>query len=336
MKILTFFNNKGGVGKTTLVYHLAWAYSNLGYRVLVADFDPQANLSGMFLDEEELEGYWPEGEHPGTVLGALRPLIRGIGDIATPTVHCVPDSGIGIIVGDMGLSTFEDELSTMWPRCLGGEERAFRVVSAFYRLLVLAGRSHNADLVVMDIGPNLGAINRAALVATDHVVIPMAADLFSLQGLKNLGPTLRQWRTGWKERLQRAQTLDVELPDGKMEPAGYVVLQHAIRTDREPAKAYKRWMERIPAVYRVAVLGEEAGPSAVLDPDPHCLSKLKNYRSLMPMAQDARKPVFQLKPADGAIGSHAAAVKHSLVDFEQLAHAIATRSGLPAPHAQPE
>ena len=51
MTTVAFFNNKGGVGKTSLVYHLAWMLRELGGRVIAADLDPQANLTGMFLDE---------------------------------------------------------------------------------------------------------------------------------------------------------------------------------------------------------------------------------------------------------------------------------------------
>jgi CO dehydrogenase nickel-insertion accessory protein CooC1 len=79
MKTVTFFNNKGGVGKTSLVYHLAWMYSELGLKVLAVDLDPQANLSAMVLDEEILEQMWPEAEHLQTVFGAIRPIIRGVG-----------------------------------------------------------------------------------------------------------------------------------------------------------------------------------------------------------------------------------------------------------------
>jgi len=50
MKTLAFFNNKGDVGKTSLVYHLAWMYSGLGLNVIAADLDPQANLTNIFLD----------------------------------------------------------------------------------------------------------------------------------------------------------------------------------------------------------------------------------------------------------------------------------------------
>ena len=61
MKCITVFNNKGGVGKTSLVYHLAWMYDELDYNVLVADLDPQANLTSMFLDDDELGGALDRG-----------------------------------------------------------------------------------------------------------------------------------------------------------------------------------------------------------------------------------------------------------------------------------
>ena len=60
MNTIAFFNNKGGVGKTSLVYHLAWMYAELGLSVIAADLDPQANLTSMFIDEDQLATLWPD------------------------------------------------------------------------------------------------------------------------------------------------------------------------------------------------------------------------------------------------------------------------------------
>lgn len=329
---LTFFNNKGGVGKTSLVYHLAWIFADLGLQVLAVDLDPQANLSSMFLDEDRLEELWPEGEHPQSLLGAIQPLLRGMGDISPPHVEEIDDN-LGLIVGDLGLSSFEDELSAQWPRCLDRDERAFRVISAFYRLMRSATAARQADVVIVDVGPNLGAINRAAIIATQYIVVPLAPDLFSLQGLENLGPTLRKWRQEWKDRVKRNPEPSLQLPRDGMQPVGYVIQQHSIRLDR-PAKAYGRWMARVPALYRRAVLGQRARsglPS--VESDEHCLALLKHYRSLMPMAMEARKPIFHLRPADGAIGSHAQAVLDCRQDFHRLAQQVAARCGISLPSA---
>jgi cellulose biosynthesis protein BcsQ len=328
MKTIALFNNKGGVGKTSLVYHLAWMYADLGLSVLAADLDPQANLTTMFLDEDRLESLWPAGKPGRTILGPLRPLLEGEGGIADPEVQDI--DGIGLVAGDLALSGFEDELSQQWPYCLEGKVRAFRVIGAFHQVLTRAAQLREADVVLIDVGPNLGAINRAAMVAADYVAVPLAPDLFSLQGLENLGPRLREWRSGWKERLQK-RPKDLELPRGEMEPLGYIVMQHPVRLDR-PVKAYERWMGRIPSAYREAVLGEKTARAAItIDQDLHCLATLKHYRSLMPLAQEARKPMFFLKAADGAIGSHAKAVQDCYRDFRALAVAVAKRAGVALP-----
>ncbi|MCH8843487.1 MAG: ParA family protein [SAR324 cluster bacterium] len=329
MKTIAFFNNKGGVGKTSLVYHLAWMYADLGLKVVAADLDPQANLSTMCINEDRLEELWPDGSHQETILGVVQPILKGTGDIKSPHVELVDDN-VGLVVGDLGLSIFEDELSAQWPKCLDRNEAAFRVISAFHRTLARAAVAREADLVLIDVGPNLGAINRAALIAAEHVVIPLAPDLFSLQGLKNLGPTLRRWREEWKERLLKNPEPELELPSGTMRPVGYVVLQYAVRLDR-PVKAYGRWIARIPNVYREAVLNEPPAPDLKSVDDPYCLAQLKNYRSLMPLAMDARKPMFFLKPADGAIGAHMSAVQDCYDDFLQLAKSIARACGVPLP-----
>ncbi len=326
MKTIAFFNNKGGVGKTSLVYHLAHMYAELGKRVIAADLDPQANLTTMFIDEDRLEALWPDGLHSKTIYGAIEPLLVGTGDISPPHIEAVADR-VGLLVGDLALSSSEEDLNSQWPACMSGNERAFRVISAFWRLLEAAAAAHGAHVVLIDVGPNLGAINRAALLAADHVVIPLAPDLYSLQGLKNLGPTLRKWRKEWGQRKRVNPVETLSIPAGEMQPAGYVVLQHAVRLDR-PVKAYERWMARIPSVYRESVLDlPKDSNSTKIENDEHCLATLKHYRSLMPLAQEARKPMFFLRPADGAIGGHAKSAQECYKDFERLARSVAGRTG---------
>ena len=155
------------------------------------------------------------------------------------------------------------------------------------------------------------------------------SDLFSLQGLKNLGPTLSEWRTVWTNLLAKAPS-DLPMPKGTMNPIGYIVMQHGVR-DRNPSKSYQRWMDRIPRVYREVVLKEAFQSVPTVGEDKYCLYPLKHYRSLMPMAMEANKPIFFLKSADGAIGAHMAAVKSCYKDFESLASKIAGHAGIAWP-----
>jgi cellulose biosynthesis protein BcsQ len=325
--VLTFFNNKGGVGKTSLVFHLAWMLSEMGKRVVAIDLDPQANLTSAFLAEEDLEVLWdPDNveQRNTTIYQCIKPLTE-VGDILAPQTQRI-NSRLHLVPGDLSLAGFEDLLSQEWPNALGSGNpfRAFRVLTTFWQVAQLAARQHSADIILADVGPNLGAVNRSALIGTDHVVIPLAADLFSLQGLRNLGPTLRRWRSDWTKRLDNWPAASFDLPTGAMRPQGYILMQHTERLSR-PAKAYKRWADRIPSTYRESVLDlPPQSPRQSADGD--CLAQLKHYRSLMPMAQEVRKPIFQLTTADGAIGSHSYAVKDASNDFRALAIAILSRT----------
>ncbi|ACE82886.1 ParA family protein [Cellvibrio japonicus] len=325
MKTIAFFNNKGGVGKTSLVYHLAWMYADRGIRTLAIDLDPQANLSAMFLDEERLADLWDDSER-STIYDSLLPLMNRTGDIAPPHVEQIAEK-LGLVCGNLALSRFEDLLSENWPKCLDGQQAAFRVITAFHRIIEAAAQAMTAELVLIDVGPNLGAINRSALIASEQVVLPLAPDLFSIQGLKNLGPTLQDWRKGWRKRLDELPSnAGISAPSGNMTPIGYVVMQHGIR-DSRPVKAYSRWMEKIPGVYRQALLNEQEQPVSVTE-DPYTLALLKHYRSLMPLAMEANKPMFFLKPVDGAIGAHVEAVRACYNDFHTLARKIAGYAGI--------
>ena len=104
-------------------------------------------------------------------------------------------------------------------------------------------------------------------------------------------------------------------------------MQHGIR-DNRPVKAYLRWMDRIPSIYRESVLAEPVFLLPTLTDDPHNLAQLKHYRSLMPLAMEANKPMFFLKPADGAIGAHVEAVRSCYNDFLNLARQIASRADI--------
>lgn len=330
--VLTFFNNKGGVGKTSLVFHLAWMFSEMGKRVVAIDLDPQANLTSAFLSEDELEVLWdPDNTAPRntTIYQCIKPLME-VGDLLSPQTQSI-NARLQLVPGDLALAGFEDALSGAWPAAMGSTNhyRPMRLLSAFWQVAQMAATEHQADLILADVGPHLGAINRSALIASDHVVIPLAADLFSLQGLRNLGPTLRTWRTDWKKRVDNWPNPAFALPAGAMQPAGYILMQHSERLSR-PVQAYKKWADRIPQTYRENVLNQPASPK-IQPSDGHCLARLKHYRSLAPMAQEAHKPIFQLTTADGAIGSHAQAVKQAWSDFKALAVAILERIEPPQP-----
>ena len=147
--VVAFFNNKGGVGKTSLVYHLAWMFADRGKRVLAVDLDPQANLSAFFIDEDKLALLWPEEDaRNNTIFTAVHPLLRGVGDVSTPYLEPIQEN-LALIPGDMQLSRFENDLSVNWSECLDRKERGFRVMSAFWRVIQAGAREHKADVALV-------------------------------------------------------------------------------------------------------------------------------------------------------------------------------------------
>lgn len=258
MKTLAVFNGKGGVGKTSLVYHLAHMFTLRGKRVVAADFDPQANLTAMFLGSERIESLWSEGGAT-TIPAAIQPLIEGTGDIHPIRPQSVAggfEGTLALLAGDFALSAFEDELSLQWQRCLNGEPRAFRITSAFGRLLNSAGSALSADIALIDTAPRFGGIDRNALIPADFVIIPIAADLLSIRSLEAVGSALKRWRRDWHSRLEKAPcTLDFTLPQGEMRPLGYVVTRSPLHM-RRAAKDFQNWIEKAPEVYRESVLEE--------------------------------------------------------------------------------
>jgi len=122
------------------------------------------------------------------------------------------------------------------------------VTTSLHRVVADVGKRFGAHIAVLDVGPNFGAINRAALIAADYVLVPVAPDLFSMQGLENVGPRLATWRKQWDDRLSRAPELDFELPNGVMTPLGYVVARHSVLAGGA-VKAFQRWIDRMPDVF---------------------------------------------------------------------------------------
>jgi cellulose biosynthesis protein BcsQ len=250
MKTIAFFNNKSGVGKTTLVYHLASMFAELGVRVLAADLDPQANLTTMSLSLDTLDAL--EGRRLPTIY-----------DVVAPTVFEVTDR-FGLLLGDLDLSFLEDALSGAWAD--GRDDsplvrsRGMRITAALAKAVRDAGRNHAAELALIDVGPNLGAINRAAILAADCVIVPVAPDIFSLKGLTNVGKSLTSWRSGWASRASETQAPGDGWPIGEMEPLGYIVSRFSIYKG-ENARHFRYWIDQVPRVFQHDVLGEMSAAS---------------------------------------------------------------------------
>lgn len=336
--VLTFFNCKSSVCKTHLAYHVAWMLSLYGRRVLLVDADPQANLTARMLDDDALGQLW-RGESAVTGLfQGLRPVLAG-GEQETPVPQPIAE-GLHMLPGQMGLMSLETPLQESWWMCGHETDRkamtqAMRLLTSVWRVLQRSAACVDAELIVVDAAPSLGALNGAVLVGSDYLALPFASDLFSLEAMEVMGDALRQWRTGWRERVDRCSGLGVEaeeltLPAGSMRPIGYLCQRPGVRMERTLVVC-DEWMRQFPGAYRRHVLQQEPGSLDWPGDDPECLAILKHFRGLVPMAEEVRKPIFLLKVADGATGCFAEATHEAWRDYRTLTERIAARVGLPIP-----
>ncbi|GMA33639.1 ParA family protein [Litorihabitans aurantiacus] len=293
MQTIAFYNHKGGVGKTTLLFNLGIALQSQGKKVLFVDGDAQANLTSIALRDEQIEEVYDSEQ---TIYHGLAPLVEGSGDIEIVRPIEIRDNA-WVLPGHINLSVFEEIAPEGWTSALAGNPRGFRVSTAVHRLTRGVAAQVGAEYILLDLGPNVGAFNRAALLAADGFVIPMSPDLFSLTALPSVGESVSRWVDEWRiatnSASRRGLKLGFDLPVGSPVPLGYISQQFAVYRE-QPAKAYKRWVNQIPAQY-VAGVVEPLAEAGVRHPEREGkIGEVRNLSSLIPMAQRNRSAVFEL------------------------------------------
>lgn len=293
LKSIGFYNHKGGVGKTTLLFNLGMALQRQGKKVLFVDGDAQANLTSISLSDSQIESVYSDSR---TIYDGLAPLVEGYGDVAEIEPVQIRDNA-WVLPGHIRLSVFEEIAPEGWTAALAGNPRGFRVSTAIARLSQQVGDSVSADYIFMDLGPNVGAFNRAALLAADGFVIPMSPDLFSLTALSSVGESAARWVEEWTIARgaadRRGLALEFELPVGKPSPLGYISQQFAVYRE-QPAEAYRRWISQIPDKYREGIVIPLTAAGVVVPPGDGKIGEVRNLSSLIPMAQRNRSAIFEL------------------------------------------
>lgn len=238
MTRIAFHDSSGGHDSPSLVYHLAHMLADQGHRTLIVDLDPTARLTAMCLSEDRLIEVWLHSDIP-TIAGYLRGLMATSNALPPPKIEDLRQ-GLGLLPGDLALAFYEEDLAEAWSR--GRDPEAIVVSSIVHRATSLGEQVHAADIVLMNLGPGVGAINRAALFAADYVMTPVAPDLTSVHGLHVLGPVAPHWRADWQARATN--------PPGQIRPLGYIVTTPAIALSRLPYA--QRWLSQIPVAFRRA------------------------------------------------------------------------------------
>jgi cellulose biosynthesis protein BcsQ len=322
MKSIAFFNNKGGVGKTTLLCNLAAYFATeYGKSVLVIDADPQCNATQSMFDDETINSIY-DTKSSFTIYSVVQPLSIGRGYTESVRPLRAENFGVDILIGDPRLALTEDLLARDWGSATAGDTRGLRTTFLFAQLLSMC---RDYDYVFFDMGPSLGSINRSVLIAADYFISPMSIDIFSIRAIENITISLSKWQKLLQSGLSSNEEPD-ELPihdaQWRLRFAGYVTQQYlAMRKEgqRRAVDAYERIMRRIPSVIKHEFITK-------LQPEFHAinydLGTVPNLHSLVPMSQSSRKPIFLLRARDGVRGAHFSKVRDSKDIFELIARSL--------------
>lgn len=306
MKAIAIFNNKGGVGKTTLLCNLAsFLSTNKGYKVIVVDADPQCNTSTYMLNEADFFNIYYKRE-AFTIDDIAVPLTKGQGYIQQIKPIRSDTFGVDLIPGNPRFSIAEDFLSKDWVDVLSSQIRGIRTNMMFFHLLTLCSEY---DYAFFDMGPSLGAINRAVLLACDYFITPMSSDIFSLLALENIGISINTWKKYFNQSVENINLTDkADLVGQKticdIKFLGFVEQQYitkSVEGQRQAVNSYERILAQIPAEIEKHIIGPINENRYNVD---YNIGSIPNLYSIVPMSQTAHKPIFLLNSSDGVLGAH--------------------------------
>lgn len=216
MRTISIFNNKGGVGKTTLTFHLAHAFAEMGHKTLVVDLDPQCNLTIFGMDEEILHQIWMDEDafiddfqaartrcpvaafdnivsKTRSIHFLLKPAEDGTAEIGKlpPPFHLAQN--LDLIPGRLTMHMYEDKIAGRLSDVYQGDPLAIRTVTKPREIAEAYAKEHGYEFVIMDTSPSLGSLNKVLISTADGFLIPCMPDMFSLYGIRNIGNALAVW-----------------------------------------------------------------------------------------------------------------------------------------------
>lgn len=212
MKIISLFNNKGGVGKSTLGYHLGAALAEMGHKTLLVDLDPQCNMTIWGIPTEQLHEIWEKEDKyiddyekainenedilnsPRSIHFILKPTEDGLNDLIKLPPPLELNPNLALIPGRLSVHKFENRIAERWSSIYLGDNLAIRTVTNIRNICTKYGEEYGYEYIIIDTSPSLGILNKTIISTVDGFFVPAQPDMFSLYGIRNIGNSLEIWQ----------------------------------------------------------------------------------------------------------------------------------------------
>lgn len=338
-KILNLFNHKGGVSKTTTVFNLGWMLAMLGRRVLMADFDPQCNLTGMVLGYQGIDDLQNTytSDPPNNIKDTLAPAFESKPkQIVGAECFNVPgNANLFLLPGHIALAEYETTLGIAQE--LSGSLLALRNLPGSLRYaLDQTATKYEIDYVFVDMSPSLGPINQNLLMTGDHFIVPLHPDYFSSMALSSLARTLPRWKA-WATTAQGIDVLrsaDYPFPEPKATFIGAIIQKYRPRSGKA-SSAFQRWIDQltrglatelVPSLVKANLLDVDLfKKKAGIDPWAPIM-EVADFNSQIALSQEYQVPVYALTPEKiGQKGAVWDQTKESMEVFEEAFRACAEK-----------
>jgi cellulose biosynthesis protein BcsQ len=299
-KIVTMYNNKGGVAKTTTLFSLGVYLAQNGSRVLLADCDPQCNLTELFFASyPDVDS--TDVELPGTsIYQALLPRFKGETGVINPdTVTLVESmlySQLFLFKGDLEFSSAETYFGNSWNQAITENINEKNTYVVLHKLLQALAQGQGFDYILCDVGPSTGAITRTVVLACDGIFIPLAPDRFCNQAVRLLGRIMKEWIKRHQQISETLRPFGIESFPGKPVLFGAVNQNFKILSASRAKQSYVRWQELISADIQKYLLSEQGiEASEGLDRTNPYIANIRDVGPLAPVAQMFGRAMFDVQ-----------------------------------------
>lgn len=265
-KKVVFCNNKGGVGKTTLVFHVGVELSKKGYKVALVDLDPQCNLTLQTLGHTFYDNNLFSSDVK-TIYDVLKPKIEGSGDLDLRVNLTHVRDNLYILPGSIDLALYENLLLSGYNDAAAGNMRGYSDTSAIDRYLNEIGAAEKVDVFLIDTSPSLGVLNRVIFLGAEYFAVPVTPDSYSVQGIRNLGGVFEGWKKQWKNTAKAAavsgSTPSNLVLSGDALFIGYIVNSFNVYAERA-LRRQDDWLTKIPREVKT-FLSEKHGRNGLVE-----------------------------------------------------------------------